>query len=109
MKEICALHEAKLKAHLAELRDHPFKMAIHSIFPFETGNKNSQSPADKVIGMIHLLNKTVFPVLFGMSFGKEKGSLPKNLLKLARPIMIALSLKVLRKIFSKNKRKETEA
>jgi len=97
LKEICALHEAKLKAHIVELRDHSFNMAMHSVLPFETGTRN------KIIGVIELMNETVFPVLFGISFGKEKGTLTKNFMKLAQGMMIALSFKVFRKIFSRKK------
>ena len=101
LKEICVQHEANLKAHLLELRDHSFNMAMHSALPFEGGTKN------KIIRVIQLLNKTVFPLFFGISFGKEKGSLPGNLLKIARPIVIALLFKAFRKLFSKSKRKGT--
>ena len=103
LKEICLLHEARLKAHVEELRDHSFRMVMHSLLPFKTRTNN------KIVNVIELLNKTIFPGLFGISFGKEKGGIPKNLMKVMQSMMIALSFKVLRKIFSKNRQRKTES
>ena len=103
LKEICELHEAKLKAHIEELRHHSFRMAMRSVLPFEAGTQN------KIIGVLQLLNKTVLPSLLGISFSKEKGSLTKNLLKMLRGMVIALAFKFFRKIFSGKRQKATES
>ncbi len=99
LQEICVLYEAKMKAHIEELRHDSFNMAMHSILPFEDGTKS------KAIRVIKLLNKTLLPLFFGVSFGKGKGNWTRTILKLMRPVLIALSFKLFRKIFAKRKRK----
>jgi len=102
LQNICALQEAKLHAHIQEFRSHSFSMVMHSFLPFETGTNN------KVISMVGLLNETIIPALFGISFGKEKGDTSGNLMKLIRTMMISLSFKLLKKIFSKKPQETTE-
>ena len=102
LQEICKLYEAKIKEDIQELRHHSFQMAMNSILPFGHETKG------KVINGMELLNRTLLPLLFGVSFGKGKGDRARNILKLLRPIVIALSFKLFRKLFSKRKQRRTE-
>lgn len=103
LKEICEVQEEKLKAHVEELRNHSFEMVLHSILPFEIKTQN------KIIGVLELLNETILSPLFGISFGKENKNRNQLLLKLMQTVVIALSVKFFRRIFSKKKRHEEPA
>ncbi len=43
LKEICELHEAKLKAHIEELRHHSFRMVMRSVLPFQAGTNHQRA------------------------------------------------------------------
>lgn len=97
LKEICALQEERLKAHLEQFRNHSFRMAINSILPFEGGTKS------KVVFVLQLLNEKIFPALFGISFGRGRGGLVKNVMKLTQAAIISSSFKLFQKIFRRKK------
>ena len=97
LKQICALQEQKLTGHLEQFRNHSFRMAINSILPFEAGTKS------KVVFALQVLNDKVLPLLFGVSFGRGRGGLLKNVAKLGQALLISSSFKFFQKIFRRKK------
>lgn len=97
LKKICAVQEEKLLGHLEQFRHHSFRMAINSILPFEASTKN------KVVFGLQVLNEQILPLLFGISFGRKRGSLLKNVMKLGQAAMISVSFKFFQKIFRRKK------
>ena len=71
------------------------------MLPFE------KSTREKVIYVMSFVNKHVLPNLFGISFGKGKNDWKQNLIRLSQAAMIAITFRILKKIFSRKAKKSS--
>ena len=99
----CELHEVKIKTHLREFTHDFDKLFIQTVLPFE------KETNEKVDGLLEIINRYIFSIFTGSSWNEGKNSFNRRMIKSLQAVLISISFRLLRKIFSNKTGKEKEA
>jgi hypothetical protein len=102
LKTIVKEQEEKLRAHLGELREHSFDMALNTILPFGFDTNH------KIKSLLTLVNESILPALFGISFGKKHAGTNKNLIRILQGLIITITYRLFSKFFGRKRKSDAE-